>query len=83
MTDRLQIQALRQKLQNLKKLRITEAQKYCADLVGVTLSGWQRWERGERKMPQATWELANIKINAIKPLTKAKSVIESGPTTPQ
>lgn len=61
-----QIQALRKKVQTLKELRITEAQKYCADLVGVTLSGWQRWERGERKMPQATWELANIKISAAK-----------------
>jgi hypothetical protein len=67
-----QIKALRQKVQKLKQLRITEAQKYCADLVGVTLSGWQRWEQHERglksgrKMPQAMWELANIKISAAK-----------------
>jgi putative transcriptional regulator len=33
-----------------------------AALVYVTLSGWQRWEQGERPMHPALWELFRIKV---------------------
>lgn len=32
-------------------------------LVYTTLSCWQRWEAGERKMHPAIWELFLIKVN--------------------
>lgn len=34
---------------------LTQAQ--AADLVGVHVRSWQRWELGERKMPQPAWRL--------------------------
>lgn len=36
-------------------------QTQAAALVYVTLSGWQRWEQGERPMHPAFWELFRLK----------------------
>lgn len=36
-------------------------QTQAAALVYKTLSGWQRWEQGERDMDPALWELFLIK----------------------
>lgn len=36
-------------------------QKQCADRIHRTLRNWQRFERGERKMDPALWELFCIK----------------------
>jgi len=32
-------------------------QEYCARKVGINLSNWQRWERGETKPHVSTWAL--------------------------
>lgn len=36
-------------------------QTAAAAVVHSTLSGWQRWEQGERKMHPGLWELFQIK----------------------
>lgn len=36
-------------------------QSQAAAIVYVTLSGWQRWEQGERAMHPAFWELFRLK----------------------
>lgn len=36
-------------------------QSQAADLVYTTLSGWQRWEQGERRMHPGLWELFLLK----------------------
>ena len=36
-------------------------QSAAAALVHCTLSGWQRWEQGERNMHPGLWELFQIK----------------------
>lgn len=40
-------------------------QSEAAALVYSTLSAWQRWEQGERRMHPGLWELFNIKTNQI------------------
>ncbi|MDE1907516.1 MAG: helix-turn-helix transcriptional regulator [Rhodospirillales bacterium] len=37
-------------------------QTQAAALVYTTLSGWQRWEQGERGMHPGLWELFRIKV---------------------
>lgn len=39
------------------------SQTEAAELLYCTLSGWQRWEYGERRMHPAFWELFRIKTN--------------------
>lgn len=41
-------------------------QSQAAAVVHVTLSGWQRWEDGTRRMPPGLWELFQIKTG-VKP----------------
>ena len=41
---------------------ITDAQRYCAEQLHTSLRAWQQWERGERRMHPAFYELARIKI---------------------
>lgn len=44
-----------------KMARLTQTQ--AAQMVGVTLRNWQYWESGTSKMPQAAWEIFQIKVN--------------------
>jgi hypothetical protein len=56
------VQKLRERIQTRKNLGITKAQELCASLVHTSLRSWQHWERGERKIHLAMWELVNMKI---------------------
>jgi hypothetical protein len=44
---------------------ITEAQDRCALLVHTSRRSWQQWERKERNMHLAFWELVNIKASEL------------------
>jgi putative transcriptional regulator len=57
-----EIKQAREKIQDTLGLGITEAQKYCAELLYVKIRAWQRWETGEREMHPAFWELFQIKV---------------------
>jgi len=39
------------------------SQKYAAELIHCSLRSWQQWEKGDRKMHPAFWELFKIKGN--------------------
>ena len=52
---------LRESLQS-DTIGITKAQDMCAEMLHTTRRTWQQWERGERKIHPAFWELANIKV---------------------
>lgn len=54
---------LREKYQKSRGAGITAAQDYCAEQLHTTRRTWQQWERAERKMHPAFWELAQIKIS--------------------
>lgn len=41
-------------------------QTQAAQVVHVTLNGWQRWEAGDRPMHPAFWELFRLKLRAKK-----------------
>lgn len=60
-----QIKAAREAVQKANQLGITAAQGFCAALVHSSFRGWQQWERGERGMHAAIWELAGIKLAAL------------------
>lgn len=53
--------ALREKLQGDLNIGITAAQDKCAELLHTSRRAWQQWERGDRKMHPAFWELIKIK----------------------
>jgi len=53
---------LRSRLQKKEEMGITAAQDYCAARVYTHRRSWQQWERGERRMHPAIWELARIKL---------------------
>lgn len=55
--------AVRERLQDRKGMGITQAQRECAELLHTSLRSWQQWERGERKMHPAFFELIKIKLN--------------------
>lgn len=55
--------ALRESVQVLRDCGITDAQGLCADWLMTGLRSWQQWERGERAMHPAFWELVNIKFD--------------------
>lgn len=55
--------AMRESVQVLRDCGITEAQGLCADWLVAGIRSWQQWERGERGMHPAFWELANIKFD--------------------
>lgn len=57
-----EILKLREQVQKRENMNITEAQKHCAASLSAGLRSWQQWERGERKMHSAFWELAKIKL---------------------
>lgn len=53
---------LRQSIQDKHGIGITAAQDKCAELVHTSRRAWQQWERGERGMHPAFWELISLKI---------------------
>lgn len=59
------IKAAREDLQALLGLGITAAQDLCAQQVHTQRRCWQHWERGEREMHPAFWELFGIKSQAL------------------
>ena len=52
---------LRAVLQSETSCGITAAQDKCAELLHTSRRAWQQWEKGDRKMHPAFWELINIK----------------------
>lgn len=52
---------LRESLQS-DSVGITKAQDLCAEMLHTSRRSWQQWERGDRKMHPAFWELISIKI---------------------
>ena len=61
---------LREQLQRASNTGITSAQDTCAELLHTSRRAWQQWERGERKMHPAFWELINIKYQYPQTQTK-------------
>lgn len=59
--DRIKVVALREGIQSRSGLGITAAQDRCAAMLYTSRRTWQQWERGERKMHPAFWELIQIK----------------------
>ena len=51
---------------DLKASRITSGltQTEAGALVGAALRTWQSWEAGDRRMPEAKWELFCLKVIA-------------------
>ena len=56
--------ALRESVQARDGVGITAAQDACAVMLHTSRRAWQQWERGERNMHPAFWELARIKVAA-------------------
>jgi len=56
-----QVKALRERVQGDLDTGITAAQDHCAALVHTSRRAWQQWERGDRRMHPAFWELALTK----------------------
>jgi len=52
---------LRECIQAFYGIGITAAQDQCAEMLHTSRRSWQQWERGERKMHPAFWELILIK----------------------
>lgn len=42
-------------------------QTAAANLVYRSMRNWQQWERAERQMDPALWELFNLKVNLLNP----------------
>lgn len=62
-----QVKSAREALQSRLGLGITEAQDHCAGLVWTSRRAWQQWERGDRRMHPAFWELFRRKVAEISP----------------
>lgn len=62
----VQVRKLRESVQQGLSLGITAAQDTCAEALHTSRRAWQQWERGDRKMHPAFWELAQIKLPASK-----------------
>lgn len=60
--------SLREAVQKSREVGITAAQDYCADALSTSRRAWQQWERGERNMHRAFWELAEIKLTEKAPI---------------
>lgn len=59
-----EVMALREAVQTRDGIGITAAQDACAAMLHTSRRAWQQWERGERNMHPAFWELAQIKVAA-------------------
>ena len=57
-----QVRLLRESLQHDPDKGITAAQDACALALHTSRRAWQQWERGERSMHPAFWELAQLKL---------------------
>lgn len=44
------------------RTELSLTQRQAAELVHSALRTWQQWEKGDRKMHQAFWELFQIKV---------------------
>lgn len=53
--------SLRETIQLNSSLGITSAQDKCANMLHTSRRTWQQWEKGDRKMHPAFWELIKIK----------------------
>lgn len=42
-------------------------QTAAANLIYRSMRNWQQWERAERQMDPALWELFNLKVNLLNP----------------
>lgn len=60
--DPKEVRALREAMQAQDCLGITAAQDLCAAAVHTSNRAWRQWEKGDRKMHPAFWELAQIKL---------------------
>lgn len=58
----IEIIGLREHIQQQERLGITPAQDVCAAILHTSRRAWQQWERSERCMHPAFWELARIKV---------------------
>jgi len=61
-----EVKALRQNVQEVMGLNITQGQDYCAAKLWTSRRAWQQWETGDRNMHPAFWELAQIKTAVIR-----------------
>jgi len=59
-----QVTELRESVRASRNVGITAAQDACAEIVHAGRRSWQQWERGDRKMHPAFWELAQIKLDS-------------------
>lgn len=59
------VKALRERLQSATGCGITAAQEMCAREIYSTGRAWRMWEKGDRHMHPAFWELAQIKVNEV------------------
>ena len=55
------VMALREQIQTSDSIGITAAQDLCAAMLHTSRRAWQQWERGERNIHPAFWELISIK----------------------
>lgn len=58
--------AQREFLESELNIGTVEAQSMCASLVYVSLRGYQAWERNERKIQPAFFELLSLKLSKLK-----------------
>lgn len=56
-----EIVSLRESIQSTNRIGITAAQDKCAYMLHTSRRAWQQWEKGDRNMHPAFWELINIK----------------------
>ena len=72
-----QIKQLRERVQDKRAMNITATQDYCASLIYAKRRMWQRWEAGSSKMPEASWELLEIKLSNIGVYSDVESTIKN------
>lgn len=75
----VQVVELRRLIQSWLGQGITAAQDHCAAMVHTSRRSWQQWERGERRMHPAFWELALIKRPGAKHGFRSDQSREVGP----
>lgn len=56
-----EVRAIRERIQQRESMGITSAQDRCAEMLHTSRRAWQQWERGDRKMHPAFWELISTK----------------------
>ena len=56
------IRKARETIQEYYNFNKKEAQEFCAKQLHVTGRSWERWEKGDRVMHQAFWDLLLIKL---------------------